>query len=105
VINFLLSDESEMANSKAGRLPAILNPDVRKQFGVDVPALKGKNTNVIAKYKPAPQYIPSIYESRAKKAVQDTYYNDVFTGKKDINTALRDADEKANQDIATDKTK
>jgi multiple sugar transport system substrate-binding protein len=105
VINYLLSDESELANSKAGRLPAILSPEVRKQFGVDVPALKGKNTNVIAKYKPAPQYVPSLYEATTKKAVQDAYYIDVYTGKKDINTALRDAEEKANQDIATQKGK
>jgi multiple sugar transport system substrate-binding protein len=103
IINYMVNDESELRNAKAGRLPAIVNPEIRKQFGVDVPALKGKNLKVVLNYKPAKQYPPSFYEDIAKSAVKDEYYNFVYTGQKDINTALREAQEAAEKEIATQK--
>jgi multiple sugar transport system substrate-binding protein len=103
VIKLLLSDENELIKSKAGKLPAIVDQKIRKQFGVDVPSLKGKNLNVVYNYKPAPQYLPSFYEDIVKSIVNDAYYNDVYTGKVDINTALRKAEELANKQIATEK--
>ncbi|MCC2684615.1 MAG: family 1 extracellular solute-binding protein [Paenibacillaceae bacterium] len=105
IINYLINDENELLNAKAGRLPSIVNPEIRKQFGTDVPALKGKNMNVIYNYKAAKQFTPTSYDQIATNAVTSAYYNSVYSGDKDINTALREAQEAADKAIAEQKNK
>lgn len=101
VIQYLLSEDMQLVYAKAGRIPASTKIDLRKHFGGDLPALKGKNVEVVYHYKPASQYTPSLYDTLVQKEMNKAYDN-VYEKKTDINSALREAEELANQAIAAE---
>lgn len=93
-ISVLLSDEAQLEISRGGRMSVLNNQDVQQQFGQNNEQLRGKNVIAFTKTKPAAtetfrniQVVPIV-----NAALTDMLYNG-----KDINTALREADEKMNQ--------
>jgi multiple sugar transport system substrate-binding protein len=104
VIQCLVSDENQLAMAKRGiRFPSIDDQKLKDSFGVDNPMLKGKNLQAIFKTKPAPNPRFTKYDSIIEKQLNSAF-SLVRDNKTDINTALRDAEEKANQGIADAKT-
>ncbi|MFC6227521.1 ABC transporter substrate-binding protein [Paenibacillus allorhizosphaerae] len=103
VMEVLFSDEvqSVMAR-KTARVSTMKDPKYTKDFGADVPELKGKNLAGIFKSKPAPAPEFSIHYSKAAGLVTPEYEKYIKNGQ-DINTALRVAEEKINQYIASQK--
>jgi multiple sugar transport system substrate-binding protein len=74
--------------------------EVKKEYGNDIPVLQGKNTAAIFKMKPSPvvsHTYYSIISSQLTKAASS-----VALKQKDVNTALRDAEEEATKLIAVE---
>ncbi|TMV49088.1 carbohydrate ABC transporter substrate-binding protein [Paenibacillus mesophilus] len=99
VISFFLSDEMQAENARAGRVPVLKSEAVVKEFGTKLPFLKGTN------------YAKAVFADTIGKPILVTKFDgtvrsqlsvaivDVATGKKDVNTALRDAEENSNKAI------
>lgn len=105
VISYFTSEEFQMQKSKEGKMLTVLqNKAVRESFGQDVPLFKGKNTKAMLPQK----YGPASAVTRYNSIATTEFYNAVIatiSGVKDLNTALRDAEETANQKIQTAKPK
>jgi multiple sugar transport system substrate-binding protein len=98
-IKFLSSDvEVQTAISKTGKLSAIRNPKVADVYGETYTSLKGKNRDVLLENKAAPAIIPEKFDSIANKYLNQAIVN-VVEKQVDINTALREANLKTENDI------
>lgn len=102
VINVVTSDEAQLIGARTANMSALTNPEMVKQFGADLPVLKGKHIENIFKSKPAPAPQFSLYNYQANTLLY-TEIDNYLNGKKDINTALRDADEQINKMLAEQK--
>ncbi|MEF3302675.1 ABC transporter substrate-binding protein [Paenibacillus sp. GYB003] len=100
VVSYLLTKEPQLELVKNGVLSALVDPEIDKSFGANLSVLKGKNVQAILKAKPAPKYKMTIYDQLAMNEFNKALA-DVQKGTKDINTALRDANESANKEIQT----
>ncbi|MCC2684537.1 MAG: hypothetical protein K0R75_1436 [Paenibacillaceae bacterium] len=107
VVDFVLSDDMQMAASKAGKATVLNNPAIRKVYGQDYAKLKGKHIEALYVSKPVKPSPP-----RDSKLVtvpvaphQNDEFNNVLLGLKDVNTALRDFEESLNKSIAAEKAK
>ncbi|MEF3313380.1 extracellular solute-binding protein [Paenibacillus sp. GYB004] len=100
VIAWLTSDEFQRHLARNGLFPTLTNRDVMKDFGQDVPYLKTKNFNSFMPKTFASPAMPSKFVSIGAKHLT-TAFNSVSLKEKDINTALREAEEAANKEIQT----
>ncbi|TMV47594.1 extracellular solute-binding protein [Paenibacillus mesophilus] len=94
----MLSDDVQMARSKIGNPTVLKSQSIRDAFGTENPDLKGKNVKALI----PPKYAePTVYTKHNTKVVVPLVgaYRSVILGQKDLNTALREAEEKANKDI------
>jgi multiple sugar transport system substrate-binding protein len=97
VLSLVTSDkEVQSTSSRKGRVSALNDPEIRKLFGADLSNFQGKNAQDIFKATPAPNPAPTLYGNIAENPLNEAA-NNVLTGKMDINTALRQAEEKHNQ--------
>ncbi|MEF3311362.1 ABC transporter substrate-binding protein [Paenibacillus sp. GYB004] len=98
VLLHVLSDEVELANSKSGKTTSLQNETIAKAFGADLELLKGKNTSAAFhnKVAPSPQ-APELATNGANLLSKE--FDDVIQGHKDVNTALRNAEETINKAI------
>jgi ABC-type glycerol-3-phosphate transport system substrate-binding protein len=104
VIETVTSDEVQRLSARTtGRLTPLTNPDIKKSLGADLPFLQGKNLDGIFKSKPAPAPSVSKYQAAAQTHVFAGFSE--FVKGKDLNTVLREAEEKTNKAIETDKKK
>ncbi|WP_158606502.1 ABC transporter substrate-binding protein [Paenibacillus ginsengarvi] len=94
----ILSDEVQMSRSKLGNPTVLKNEAIRAAFGSETSDLKGKNSKALI---PQTYADPTLYTKYNTKIVVPlvTAYRNVILGKADLNTALREAEEKANNDI------
>ncbi|MDF2662874.1 MAG: hypothetical protein K0Q94_5665 [Paenibacillus sp.] len=99
----LVSDEVQTKNNKEGQLTSLKNDEVRKTFGQQTPALTGKNTGAVYynQFAPTPAFNPDITTDPATILAKE--FNDVIIGKQDVNTALRNTDEKVKKAIEEEK--
>ncbi|MFE5324171.1 ABC transporter substrate-binding protein [Paenibacillus sp. NPDC056579] len=98
-ISYLTTDEYQMQKSKEGKFLTVLNKkEIRQAFGQDNPMYKGKNVKALQPDKYAPSGGVDKYNATASGELNTTLKN-VNLGTKDINTALREAAEKANKKI------
>jgi len=98
-LEVLFSDDNQkISTRKTGRVPLLTNPDIRKEFGADNPALKDKKLNSIFKSKPASAPPFSKYQSKGSE-ITLKHYKEFLADNKDLNTMLRDAEEEINQFI------
>lgn len=98
-ISSLLSEEAQRTLLSKGRIPVVKLPDLAQLYATEVPSLKGKNTNALV----ANSYAPPITRTKEVIATQGflgSAFLNVMNGSADINTALREATERANQKLA-----
>lgn len=108
VLSYLVSDEFFMMESKRGVRTPTTNEQIKKAFGSDSPLLKGKNVGAYYYYPSAP---PPALSGNAKissligdgDTVVNNKFLDIVIDGKDINTALREADEEINKRIEESK--
>jgi ABC-type glycerol-3-phosphate transport system substrate-binding protein len=103
VLEVLFSDEAQLLSSRRGKLPAMKDPKFNQEFLKGIPELKDKHIQSIFKSKPAPATPPySIYYTKARGLLVDKF-RDYVDGKKDVNTALREAEDETNKYIQSEK--
>lgn len=102
MIYFLLSEEGQLAATKVGRPSILKNPEINKSFGAEIEVLKGKNAAAYYKNKSAnlPESVTK-YDSLAYGVLQGKFKEIALNGK-DVNTALREAEEEINKRIETE---
>lgn len=100
-LEVFLSDEVQtISTSRTGRVPVLNNPQIRAKLGADNPALKDKKLQSIFKSKPADNAAQFTKWHSKSFEIANKHVIDFLSGKKDMNTALREADEEINQHIA-----
>lgn len=104
LLSVITSDEVQLLSTRTtARLSPLRNADLKKQLGADMAFLKPKNLPAIFKSNPAPAPAFSTFEFQVRATVQKGFEN-YFNGT-DINTALREVEEQANQVIDSLKKK
>jgi hypothetical protein len=88
--------------NKRGRLTSLKDAKVKESFGDEMASFKGKNKQAVFQVVPAPQLAYTLYDQIANKEL-GAAMNQVIDKKVDVNTALRQAEEKANQAIDAQK--
>ncbi|MEF3306138.1 ABC transporter substrate-binding protein [Paenibacillus sp. GYB003] len=95
VIESMTSDDVQMAVTRSGRISSLNDPKFKENFGKDLQSLQGKN--VAALFKNVQAFKPPVTkEVNAVSKFMGEAAADIEAGK-DINTALRQAEEKANK--------
>lgn len=104
VIKTILSEEVQMDLSRNGKMSVYKTDKIRKDFGKGIPEFEGKNYNLssMTKLTPSVPRISKYQGSDTNKIVSDAYET-VVKKEKDINTALRDADEALNKLVESKK--
>lgn len=105
LLSVVTSDEVQLLSArKTARFSSLKNPAMRDALGADMPFLQGKNLKSIFKSTApaAPAFSP--YDSSDVRNISFKSFEDYMKGK-DLNTALREAEEKINQWIETNKMK
>jgi multiple sugar transport system substrate-binding protein len=103
-ITHLESDEMQIGDKKIIRITVLNSETVKKEQFNGPEQLKGKNYIALVKPKIAEPAMVSKYDSIASR-IMNAKFKDVITGKKDVNTALREADEEINKAITVEKSK
>ncbi|MFC0333533.1 extracellular solute-binding protein [Paenibacillus sepulcri] len=103
VLEELLSDEGQRIIARNGRVPAIVNPGLEKEYGLDIPVLEGKSVQNVFIGQPLQEHYAHPYESeisvRLTEAAEDLAINGL-----DVNSAIRKAEEAINKDVGTLRT-
>lgn len=102
VISWLTSEEYQQTLIDQGYIPVLKDKQYKDQMGKNVPALAGKNVKGVVPDKYASPITISPYMNLATAPLYAAF-NSVALGEKDVSTALREAEEKANLDIAAKK--
>ncbi|MCC2686842.1 MAG: hypothetical protein K0R75_3741 [Paenibacillaceae bacterium] len=96
-----LSDESQLAWSKRGNVSPLKNKSIQEVFATDitVPELKGKNMQALVPRNMAePLTLDENFDEIS--TFMDKAFTNAATGKKDIHSALREAQGAADQALA-----
>lgn len=104
VIALLTGEDNQSAATKRGRLSAWKDPKMKEQFGVQLNALKGKNVAALFANTPIVPKGITIYDDFAKDAI-GKQLSGFTSGQMDVNSMLRQAEEAANQAIASELAK
>ena len=104
VLEVLISEEAQRAMNRGTRLTILSDPELKKQFAADLKIYEGKNIEGIFKVQPAPYEIASPYDNIVNSQMNEAMKKIVTQGV-DVNTALREAKEKADQEIASQMNK
>jgi multiple sugar transport system substrate-binding protein len=99
VIEVILSEEVQTTLSRGGKVSVLKDPKIHEQFGQANADLQKKN--VVALTKPNLAIVKPFkfpFETNPATLISTTF-NSVIYDQKDINTALREAEEKMNSDI------
>lgn len=99
VLEQLLSDEIQKERSAEKALATPLkSEEVKAVFGSNVDVWEGKNIAAVTSQQPAASVPYSPYNKYAQSAIRTAMVS-VILNEKDVNTALREAEEQANQQI------
>jgi hypothetical protein len=107
----MVSDEVQLADSKKGMLPVVMNKSIQDAFGQERPDLSSKNMKALFYYQEWAPYSPKRKAGLSNVATvvqQDSIaqtFHDVASNKVDVNTGLRQLDEKLKAELAKDKSK
>jgi multiple sugar transport system substrate-binding protein len=99
VINYLTSEENQLKMSTLGRQSSLQGQKFKEGFGTNMVSLKGKNIAAVFKNQPSANPLPSSYSETLNDMVKKEVTaaaEAVALGQKDVNTALRELEEKAN---------
>jgi multiple sugar transport system substrate-binding protein len=103
VISLLTESENQLKITQNGRLTALKDQKIKESFGKELKSVSGKNVVSIFKSVPALSPPTTSYDGLANKELNATAKKVLESGV-DVNTALRDAEERANKAIAAEKT-
>lgn len=95
----LISEDIQLALSKAGRLSVLELENIRSVFASDSGVFQGKNLQAVFKVKPAKAPVVSKYDAEVTAVLTGEMTTKVVLDGIDINTALREAEEKINNEI------
>jgi multiple sugar transport system substrate-binding protein len=98
MIKYLTSDEQQAELTRNGSMTVLDNKGMKATFGANMNVMKGKNIASIIKNKPA-KLNPSEYDLMISD-LMTSYDDQIGKGEKDINTALRELQEAADNAIA-----
>ncbi|WP_379213600.1 ABC transporter substrate-binding protein [Paenibacillus sp. GCM10012303] len=98
VISVVLSDEVQLEWSRNGKMSVLKDTSIHNEFGKAITAFQNKNVAALTKAKL--QVIqPFVYDYPTLPVIRiNTAFNEVLHQGKDINTALREANELMEQD-------
>lgn len=96
VIKTLVSEEAQRAMNRGIRMTVLADPALRKEVAADTKLYEGKNLQGIFKAKLSPSPKASIYDQDLYPFLVEAAEKMAFA-KTDVNTVLREAEEKANQ--------
>ncbi|MFC6229047.1 ABC transporter substrate-binding protein [Paenibacillus allorhizosphaerae] len=105
VIATVVSEEVQLDMARNARFPVLTGKTVEEQFGKEVAYLQGKNLKAAFLSQPAKPSPVTKYGEEAQKVMGGPAIGPVVKGEKDINTALRDAEETLNKAIDQMKAK
>lgn len=105
VVTHLLTDEVQLHNNKEGRATSLKDDNIRRTFGQEGEQFKGKHTAAVFFNQFAVSPVSNPLSSLVSLADLNTEFLNVIEGKKDVNTALRNAEEAINKKIAEAKAK
>ncbi|WP_079913475.1 ABC transporter substrate-binding protein [Paenibacillus sp. 32352] len=94
VITTLVSDEAQITMNKTGRMTSLNNDTVKKTYASELKGFQGKNVQAVFKTKQAPIVKPTDYDLPFKQLIRDGA-KDMAVNHKDVNTVLREIQEKA----------
>jgi multiple sugar transport system substrate-binding protein len=99
VITYMLSEEAQTIKSRKGLVPIINSDAAAKQYAKDLEGVEGKNLDAFFKDKVGKPFKTTKYDDIAKTVIYTELLPNYYKGTKDVNTALRDAEESANKKI------
>ncbi|MCA0756052.1 extracellular solute-binding protein [Paenibacillus sp. N4] len=103
VIAEILSDDGQRILARNGRVPAIINPELEKEYGLDIPVLQGKSVQNVFIGEPLQEHYIHPYEleitTRLTEAAEDMAVKGL-----DVNSAIRKATDAINKDVETLRT-
>lgn len=102
VISAVVSDEVQVEMARHGKLNVMADSKLKAAFAENLDYMKGKNIQGVFRNMPAEPYPPALHDRDAISIINDEL-KQVITNGKDVNTALRDADERLNQVISAHK--
>ncbi|GAA3405015.1 ABC transporter substrate-binding protein [Paenibacillus hodogayensis] len=103
-ITQFVSDDIQRELVTTGATPPLQNVDYISQLGSGIPQLKGKNVKALVPPHYGEMNVKDQYYIASRAALINAF-NQVVAGQKDVNTALRDAEDAANKQIAELKNK
>ncbi|WP_337098352.1 ABC transporter substrate-binding protein [Paenibacillus sp. YIM B09110] len=99
VLDYILSDEVQRIVARNGRVPAIVAPELEKEFGADIEVLKDKKIANIFTTQPSVLHLDpneNYVSKHLTKAIEDIALRGV-----DINTAARTAEDLILKELET----
>lgn len=99
VLLSLITEDVQTMISKAGRVTVLNNPDIQKVYGSDNNIFEGRNLASIFKVTPSPLPEASKYDAKINGLLNGEVSKGVAVEGVDINTALRNAEEKSNKEF------
>jgi multiple sugar transport system substrate-binding protein len=103
VLKAIASDEAQKEMNKNVRMTILNDPALRKEFAGNMKYYADKNLAGVFKVKPAPLPMVSKYDNNIYSYLT-TAAKQMVLEKKDINTALREAEEAANKYVQEQQT-
>lgn len=103
VLAEILSDDIQRIIARNGRVPSVINPELEKEYGADIPVLQGKNVQNVFVGEPMQEHYQHPYESEISARLREAA-EDLAVGGLDVNSAIRKATEAINKDVETLRT-
>lgn len=104
VLQAMQTSEAQTMINKFGRLTVLKDTAIKKDYAADLNIFEGKNLAGIFSVQPAPVPRGSMYDSKIYSFLNEANRDMILNGK-DINTVLREAEEKSNKYIDEEKQK
>lgn len=99
VLEYMVSEESQLLISKHSRIPALKGKQYEEAYGSDNPKLKDKNLAALFKNPSSPTPPPHLFDKEVQTIIR-AIRKELALNNKDINTALKEAQEQAEQVVA-----
>ncbi|MDF2714971.1 MAG: extracellular solute-binding protein family 1 [Paenibacillus sp.] len=104
-ISHILSEELQVSEAKLGRISVLSTERVKKEYGLENDLLKGKNKEAFVKNKFAASRASITKYDTAAYGILRNKFKEVVLNGKDVNTALREAEEAINKDLEQKKAR
>lgn len=102
VIAHLLSDEVQSMSSAKGNMTALTKAEIKNRLYAESPLSKGVDIAALLAVGSADPHVKTVYDDKARVIVTK-HLESFFTGKVDMNTAMRQAEEEVSKMVAETK--